>query len=249
MIKPFGLVCATDSEFETLLQNINNLEQIDVSGITFYKGEFQKKQVVICKSGIGKVASAITIPIFYLQFQCQKIIFVGTAAAISPDLRIGDIVVSSGCVHHDFDARLFLEKCVVFSVGKKVIPAADYLVNVCLDASHKFVSSAQIDQKVLDEFQIVTQRIVSGVIVSGDQFISSPEMKNSILEFTPEAQCGEMEGAAVAQACLQFKMDYCIVRVISDAGDSDASMDYDKFCDKLAGVVCFGILKNVVEIM
>lgn len=44
-------------------------------------------------------------------------------------------------------------------------------------------------------------------------------------------------------------MDYCIVRVISDAGDSDASMDYDKFCDKLAGVVCFGILKNVVEIM
>ncbi|CAL5996979.1 5'-methylthioadenosine_nucleosidase / S-adenosylhomocysteine nucleosidase [Hexamita inflata] len=47
-------------------------------------------------------------------------------------------------------------------------------------------------------------------------------MKHSILEFTPEAQCGEMEGAAVVQACLQIKMDYCIVRVISDAGDSDA---------------------------
>ncbi|CAL6012337.1 5'-methylthioadenosine_nucleosidase / S-adenosylhomocysteine nucleosidase [Hexamita inflata] len=244
-----GLLCATDREFETLQKNCEHLEKVEVMGRTFYQGEFQKKKVVLSKCGVGKVSCALTVAAFHLQFKCTKLVFVGTAGALSKDLRVGDIVVSSGCVQHDFDGRPFVEKCLVFSVGKKVIPAAEDLVKLCQSAAEKFVSSKQISQAVLDEFTITSQKVVSGIIASGDQFVSSPEMKNAILEFTPEAMCCEMEGAAVAQACFELKMDYCVVRVVSDSGDGSAFVDYEKFCDKLAGVVCFGVLKEVVEMM
>jgi len=42
-------------------------------------------------------------------------------------------------------------------------------------------------------------------------------------------------------------MDYCVIRVISDSGDGSAFVDFNAFCDKLAGVVCYNILESLLD--
>jgi len=58
-----------------------------------------------------------------------------------------------------------------------------------------------------------------------------------------------MEGAAVAQVCYKLGVPYVVVRVISDSGDNSAPVDHDKFCNTLAGVVCFAVADEIVRNM
>jgi len=151
----FGLLCATDREFSTLQNNITNLEKEEVLGRTYYFGKFRGKDVVISKCGVGKVSCAITAAGFKEHYGCDTLIFVGTAGALQKNLKIGDIVVSTGCVEHDFDGRPFLdEPCIVFSMGQKVIKATQKLVDASVSAAEKYVASDKIPQKVKDEFGI-----------------------------------------------------------------------------------------------
>jgi len=92
-------------------------------GKVFYSGELHGKKVVINRSGIGKVSSTMSATAMIMMFKIKSLIFVGTAGAISSNANIGDIVVSTACVQHDFDARPFLPKCTVFSVGHMLINA------------------------------------------------------------------------------------------------------------------------------
>ena len=64
----------------------------------FYTGVFKGKNVTIRKCGVGKVACAITITLLKFKYECEKLIFIGTAGSLNKDLKVGDIVISSGCV-------------------------------------------------------------------------------------------------------------------------------------------------------
>lgn len=63
----------------------------------------------------------------------------------------------------------------------------------------------------------------------------------------PLAQCCEMEGAAVAQACLELGLKFVVVRVVSDCSEESAGIDFDQFCDQVAGFVTCGILQAVIQ--
>ena len=69
-----------------------------------------------------------------------------------------------------------------------------------------------------------------GIIVSGDQFISSKEKIEDLLETFDAAAC-EMEGAAIAQAADLNHIPFSVIRAISDNANTGASMDYEKFKD------------------
>ena len=112
-----GIICATDSEFEIIQQHVDNFQKQEILARVFYTGTLHGKRVVINKSGIGKVASALTVAAMAMAYGITSLIFVGTAGATGEQVKIGDIVVSSACVQHDFDGRPFVEKCTVFSVG------------------------------------------------------------------------------------------------------------------------------------
>ena len=67
-----------------------------------------------------------------------------------------------------------------------------------------------------------------GRVVSGDQFISSDEVKKNLIEQF-EADCVEMEGAAIAQAAKLNNIPFVVIRAISDKADGSATMDYPAF--------------------
>ena len=68
----------------------------------------------------------------------------------------------------------------------------------------------------------------TGVIASGDQFISSSERKSAIVETFGAIAC-EMEGASIGQVCYVNRVPFCVLRAISDSADGSSHMDYPTF--------------------
>ncbi len=169
---------------------------------------------MLVESGIGKVNSAVCTTILIEEFKVDKIIFTGVAGAVSNELNIGDIVVSSELIEHDFD-------CTAFGMEAGVIPRME---NSNFESDKTLVELAKKSGvKILGENKIKT-----GIIVSGDQFIAD---KNKIawLEKTFDAKCTEMEGASVAHVCYLFKIPFVIIRSISDKADGSAHVDFKEF--------------------
>ena len=145
-------------------------------------------------------------------FAVDSVINVGVAGAIDRTLKVGDIVISSDAIQHDFDTSALGDEPGYISRMDTSIFAADInLIDAATDA--------------VEELGLVPN---IGRIASGDQFIADLDSKHRIQTlFNP--LCCEMEGAAIAQVCYFNHIPFLIVRAISDKADDSASMDYPTF--------------------
>ena len=66
-----------------------------------------EKEVVVVRSGIGKVNAAVCTQILVDDFQAEAVINTGIAGSLKAEINIGDIVVSTDALQHDMDAREF----------------------------------------------------------------------------------------------------------------------------------------------
>jgi adenosylhomocysteine nucleosidase len=71
-------------------------------------------------------------------------------------------------------------------------------------------------------------RIVEGVIVTGDVFLSDAVRRDEIRS-NLSASAVEMEGAAMVQTCRQFSVPCLVVRSITDRADGEANANYKQF--------------------
>ena len=70
--------------------------------------------------------------------------------------------------------------------------------------------------------------VFEGRVCSGDQFVSTPEQKETILSGFG-GLCCEMEGGAIAHVCYLNNTPFVIIRAISDKADNSEEMDYEIF--------------------
>lgn len=252
-----GAMCAIDREFTMIKKYFETeLKSEERCGRTFYKGEIGGQPVIIAKSGIGKVAAASTAAIMIATFNCSEIIFLGVAGGILGRAAIGDIVISTAAIQHDFDGRPWVEQSVVFSVGKCKIPADEQLqahaqavVRDVLSDDMALVfddSSKPTGRKILSKLGR-SPDLLMGTILSGDQFVSSEEMNKNLGSRFKDALCVEMEGAAVAQICYEAMVPYVVIRAISDSGSGDAPIQFDDFCNNISSPLMLSILKRYLE--
>ena len=68
-----------------------------------------------------------------------------------------------------------------------------------------------------------------GLVLSGDQFVSTPEQRHIIEKCFPTALCVEMEGAAIGHVCAQNNIPFCVVRCMSDTADGESSVNFEIF--------------------
>ena len=73
-----------------------------------------------------------------------------------------------------------------------------------------------------------------GTIATGDQFISDAQHTANIMKEKPETVAVEMEGAAVAQVCNDYKIPFVVIRTISDKADHKSELDFPQFIDQVA---------------
>ena len=212
MSEVLGLIGAMDEEIMLLLEGMENKQTTVKAGITFYTGNVFGKTAVLCKSGVGKVNAAVTTQILHDAFGVSRVLFTGVAGAVHPDLNIGDIVISSQCIQHDMDVT-------ALGYAKGVIP---YQETSSFPADPELVKLAEQACKELH------QNSVTGIVLSGDQFIASAATVAMLREQLNGA-CAEMEGAAVAQVCNMNGTPFVIIRSMSDKADGSAHVNYRDF--------------------
>lgn len=207
-----GIIAAMSVEMESLRSYIQDPVTETVSGITFVSGTLEGRQVVTAVCGVGKVFAALCAQTMILRYSPKAIINTGVAGSLSDGLSVGHIAISSAVVQHDMDTSALGDPVGLISGINRVELPADK------DLCGQFSACATV-------LGIRTQ---TGVIASGDQFISSAEAKERIVSRFHAIAC-EMEGAAIGQVCFVNHVPFCVLRAISDSADGSASMDYPSF--------------------
>ena len=209
-----GVIGAMEEEVAALKEDMDIQETVEQASMVFCKGKLCGKDVVVVRSGIGKVNAGICAQILVDRFRADMLINTGIAGSLDARIDIGDMVISTDALHHDMDATIFGD-----AIGQ--IPRMDTLA---FPADEELVQkAAKANEKANPDIRTFTGRVASG-----DQFISSGEAKEKIVEnFHP--LCVEMEGAGIAQAAYLNKVSYVIIRAISDKADNSATMDYPTF--------------------
>ncbi|MCP4582431.1 MAG: 5'-methylthioadenosine/S-adenosylhomocysteine nucleosidase, partial [candidate division Zixibacteria bacterium] len=90
-----GLMGAMDEEIALLKDNVENLQSMEIAKMEYYTGNLMGQDIVLLKSGIGKVNATICAQILIDRFNVSQIIFTGLAGTLVPYLTVGDIVVSN----------------------------------------------------------------------------------------------------------------------------------------------------------
>lgn len=225
-----GIIGAMEEEVSILKEKMTGLEVVEKASMQFNKGQLCGKNVVVVRSGIGKVNAGICTQILVDVFGVDSIINTGVAGSLKNEINIGDIVLSVDALQHDVDAT-------EFGYEPGIIPRMDDSV---FFADNRLVDLARTScQKVNPDINVFTGRVVSG-----DQFISDKSKKEWIAgKFG--GYCTEMEGAAIAQAAYLNHVPFLIIRAISDKADQSANMDYLEF-EKQAIIHTVRLLEDFV---
>lgn len=209
-----GIIGAMDEEVQQITDIMNLTKTTAKAGMIFNSGKLCGKDIVIVRSGIGKVNAGICTQILIDDFHIDCVINTGIAGSLKNEIEIADIVISDDVLHHDVDACGF-----GYPLGQ--IPRMDTL---SFPADSKLIELAKESCKSA----AADIGVHVGRIVSGDQFISDKESKANISN-NFNALCTEMEGAAIAQTAYLNNIPFLIIRAISDKADDSATMDYPTF--------------------
>ncbi|MBR4184421.1 MAG: 5'-methylthioadenosine/adenosylhomocysteine nucleosidase [Clostridiales bacterium] len=212
-----GIIAAMNVEMESLRGFLTDTREETVSGVRFVSGLFEGREVVTAVCGIGKAAAALCAEAMILTYRPDAVINTGVAGTLTPALSIGSVAVSTAVVQHDMDTTALGDPAGYISGLDLVRIPADPVLSGQLDACAR----------------VLGIRTASGVIASGDQFISDAGKKRAIAETFGAIAC-EMEGAAIGQVCYSNGVPFCVLRAISDGADGDSSSDYSAFVETAA---------------
>ena len=176
-----GIIGAMDEEVEQIVAVMDIEREETKAQMTFKAGKLAGKDVVIVRSGIGKVNAAVCTQILVDDFGVDTLINTGIAGSLDANIDIGDMVISTDAVEHDMDASIFGDP-----IGQ--VPRMD---TFSFPADSELVEKA----KAANEEANPDIHTFVGRIVSGDQFVSSAEVKEKLVS-NFGAKCTEMEGAA-----------------------------------------------------
>lgn len=209
-MKKIGIIAALPQEIEILRENLQGCKVVNLAGTEAYSGQIGNYEVLIAEAGMGKVCAAASAQALITKFSPDYIINTGCAGALKKGLNVGDMVISDATVEWDLDLiAIGLERGFVSSIGKVRMEADKWL---CEELN-----------KVIDD------KVTTGLIVSGDEFVSTKEQKDIIFNSFPDALCAEMEGAAVGHVCMQNQVPFCVIRCMSDTADHDSGVNFSEF--------------------
>ncbi len=222
-------------ELEQLLSDLREQKTMRRGAYTLHTGTLQGKPVLVAQCGVGKVNAAALAQTLVLE-GVSHVIFTGVAGGVAPGLRVGDIVVSRDALQHDVDVQ-----ALGYALGE--VPGEP----LSWAADETLQKAALASAQALAEVAAGEVRVVSGRVLSGDQFIADAA-KVTFLSQTFGGACAEMEGAAAAQVCSRARVPFVIVRSLSDSADGGAEVDFRTFTPlaaRRAKAVVLGILARL----
>lgn len=192
-----GIIGAMNEEVMAIKVLMDNPEEISLYNHTFFKGKISNKNVILCKSGVGKVNAAISTTLMLANFDVDFVINIGTAGGFDEKQNTLDIVISKDLIQHDFDTSYLDGEEGIGIVSK---------------------SDDDLRKKVIQAFNEGenTAKIHVGDIISGDIFIGEEEKITKLKDAFPTAIACDMESGAIAAVCENFQIPFIVIRSLSD---------------------------------
>ena len=229
-----GIIGAMDVEVATLKEKMTHKTERTVAGAVYCEGMLEGLPAVVVQCGVGKVNAALCVQALCDCFAVTHIVNTGVAGSLDAKLDIGDFVISTDAVYHDFDCHVLNANYPVGQVpGLSVwaFPADEELAKLAFAAAeNQHPGHAHM-----------------GRIASGDQFVCQKSHKETIITNT-KGMCTEMEGAAIAHCAWRNGIPFVVIRAISDKADDSAEMDYPTF-EAIAAKRCAEVTKTMAKTM
>ncbi|MBE3570391.1 MAG: 5'-methylthioadenosine/S-adenosylhomocysteine nucleosidase [Bacillales bacterium] len=224
-----AIIGAMKEEVEILRNQIESKSTNTIANSEYTSGKLKGADVVLLRSGIGKVNAAMSTAVLLYHYQPDVVINTGSAGGLNPELQVGDIVISTEVRHHDVDATVF-----GYEYGQVPQMPAAYL------ADRQLIETAACSAETLTGVQVV-----KGLIATGDSFMNDPDRVESIRNKWNDLQAVEMEAAAIAQVCYQFGTPFVIIRSLSDIAGKESNISFDQYLEKAARNSAEFVLKMV----
>ena len=251
MDRTIGILGAMAQEIDEVKALLENKTVVNIGNREFVVGKINGIACVVAFSKWGKVAATITATLMVQEFGVTELIFSGTAGALADGLKVGDIVIAKRLVQHDLDVSPIsprfelplLNRIYVDSDPEVTALAGKAVSNLLEQGVEKMVG-----EQAVKDFNLAPT-LYYGDIASGDQFINSDVKRLEILDHLPNVLCVEMEGAAVAQVCLEFGVPFTVIRTISDTADHNARIDFGKFIVEVANAYSRAIVNEIMRLL
>lgn len=203
-----GIIVAMEKELNLLLPIIENRSTVTINDVTFHIGRIGTKDVVVLKSGIGKVNAAISTLTLIDNFHVGLVINTGVAGGAGNGASVLDVVIAERVAYHDV-------WCGPGTVDGQA-------------ARCPLFFECAFNKELLSDLPGVK----TGLIASGDIFVSRPDDLKRIKRLYPDVMAVDMESAAIAQVCFLKNVPFVAIRVISDTpGEADNIEQYQNFWD------------------
>ncbi len=209
-----GIICAEPEEITQIALYMKNTKKTKINSFEFIEGETQKIKCVLVLGGVGKVNAAMCTQTLITKYNPTLIINIGVAGGIDNSLKIGDIVIGENVIQHDFDVSAFpnRKKGQIPGFSEVKIPCTPKITELLIKSANKIPSIKKH----------------SGTILTGDQFINSPEKISELKKEFGGIAC-EMEAGSIAQVCHINNVDFGIIKSISDLADKNSHIDFHSF--------------------
>ncbi|MFS0689811.1 5'-methylthioadenosine/S-adenosylhomocysteine nucleosidase [Sporosarcina sp. 179-K 8C2 HS] len=208
-----AIIGAMEQEVEILREKIEDPITETIAGCEFIEGKIGKHEIILVKSGIGKVNAAIATTLLIQQYSPDAVLNTGSAGGFKQSLDVGTVVISDQVRHHDVDATAFGYEIGQVPGMPPSFPADEKLIQIAKEAV------AEIGEH---NYSI-------GLIASGDVFMSDAKRVEIVKGQFPTMIAAEMEAAAVAQVCHQFRTPFVVIRALSDIAGKESSISFDEF--------------------
>ena len=228
-----GVISALPEEFTHLSDRAG--EASTIAGLAFWRGEIAGREAVFVESGAGKVNAGVATALLLDRFGCVALMLCGVAGGLDPALNVGDIVVGTSNIQHDYG----MEKGEGFfhiQPGSRPALGDDWTPGYALPDSLVTRLRAALEGVVLEPLprEVDAGRRVPaisfGPILTGDSFVNVESTRRRLYERFA-AQAVEMEGGAVAQVARRWDPEIPVVNVrcLSDLAGAQSHLDFRAF--------------------
>lgn len=249
-VRPTAILSALLEEQRGLLPLLQQPHKVTHAGRDFWCGQLHGQPVVLALSRIGKVAAATTATALIERFGVQRIVFTGVAGGLGAAVNVGDVVVATDFLQHDLDASPLFARYEVPLYGKTRFDG-DAALTALLFRSACAALAPESGQAAAH--LVAGACVHQGLIASGDRFVCGAEesrlLKASLADAGHVVLAVEMEGAAVAQVCLDYGVPFAAVRTISDRADDSAHVDFPRFVDEVASRYAHAMIERLLKLL
>lgn len=213
-----GIINAMEDEHARLASRLDAAREQACGIYNYVEGQLGANTLVLTRCGIGKVNAALGAAELIRRFAPDCIISTGVAGGTGDGLQVTDVVAGARVAYHDVwcgDGNAYGQV--------QGLPAAFEADPVLLACVHR-----------LEEARLES-RVRSGLICTGDQFITDRAKLDEIKGCFPDVQAVDMESAAIAQTCHLYGVPFISFRIVSDTPGADGHWEqYCNFWDTMA---------------